>query len=576
MTSAPRFGPVSGRFWLSLVLLLTSLAYVSTLAFDFVYDDETQIVANPRIRSWSEVPSYFTRHHWFHLYPNLPGNYYRPLFLLWLRANYAVFELKPWGWHLTTVAVHLLATLLVCFLARRLLRNANAALWAAALFGLHPVHHEAVAWVAGVSESLVAVAMLGSFLCYLRSREAGSRARLWTLGALVLFAAGLLLKEQAVLLPLLVAGHLWLSRRQLPAVPRGAWLQSFVRTLAPYGFVTAAYVAARMAVLKGFSHTVTPLEPATLLLTLPSVVWFYLRQLLWPVGLSAFYDTPYVTEATWGGFVLPLLLVVTAGAGLAWWVKRSPEAALAAGWLLAPLLPLLNIEAFRAGEFAHDRFLYVPSVGFVLLVALGCSGLHLGRARRAMQLGLVAIAGLYAAGTVLQIQPWSSNLLLYYRGVQGAPSNLLARTNLATTLVGRGLYEEAIPLYHQVLRDNSDFWLANYNLGYAYYRTGKYSDAMRFLSRAITLDPTDPDQFLFLGLARLGHGDLTEAEGAIRYALLLRPAAPGYHLSLGRVLKAQKRLPEALEEFQRELAFHSASEEARAEIEQMLSLPAGR
>jgi len=130
--------------------LATLAAYIGALRYGFVYDDPDQIVNNPAVHSWSRVPRYFTSDVWPHSTPDEVGNFYRPVFLLWLLLNYKIGSLNPTWYHLTTVALHLLATLLVYLLALRVTKDELVAAGGALLFGLHPVHLEAVAWIPAV------------------------------------------------------------------------------------------------------------------------------------------------------------------------------------------------------------------------------------------------------------------------------------------------------------------------------------------------------------------------------------------------------------------------------------------
>ncbi len=133
------------------------------------------------------LPHYFTSHAWAELYPHVSGNYYRPLFLLWFRLNHAMFGLDPKGWHLTTILCHVAATYMVLVLVRRLAASPWIAFSAATLFALHPVHIESVAWVSGVTDPLMAIFLIGSFLAYLRFRE-GNRCGLDGFGTHVIRA----------------------------------------------------------------------------------------------------------------------------------------------------------------------------------------------------------------------------------------------------------------------------------------------------------------------------------------------------------------------------------------------------
>ncbi len=200
----------AGQFLLWLALALTLLTFIGTLRFDFVYDDLSQIVSNPHVQSWRYVPSYFTEQVWGHLYPGQPGDYYRPVFLLWLLLDHTLFGFRPEGWHATALLLHLLTTALVYLLASKVTRDRMAGAIAALVFGLHPVHIEAVAWVSGVAEPLMAAPMIGSFLCYLKQREAPQRRSLWQAAAVILFVMAVLAKETAMVLPAIVAAYEWL------------------------------------------------------------------------------------------------------------------------------------------------------------------------------------------------------------------------------------------------------------------------------------------------------------------------------------------------------------------------------
>ena len=127
----------SPRLLTGIVLGLTFAVYAQTLGFQFVHDDVGQIVENPAVQSWHYLAQYFTAQVWAGVTPELLGNYYRPLFLIWLRLNDAVFGLHPWAWHLTTLLLHVAVTGLVYLLAWRIVKDRWTALLAALIFGLH-------------------------------------------------------------------------------------------------------------------------------------------------------------------------------------------------------------------------------------------------------------------------------------------------------------------------------------------------------------------------------------------------------------------------------------------------------
>ena len=394
---------------LALILAVVFLAYIDTLWFQFVHDDRFQILGNTWLRSWKYLPRYFTADVWAFEHPVFRGTFYRPIFLLWFRLQYLVFGLHPWGWHLCTVLCHVGVTLLVYYTAARLLEDRLAALFATLIFGLHPTHAEAVAWVSGVAEPLFAIFLFASYLCYLKKRSKPARARAYLAASLVLYALASLSKETAVILPFVIFACevLW-SEQKAPSRWR-AWIQrarGAFMVVAPYLALFAIYMVARLLALQGFQNTKEAHSYLSMFLTWPSVLWFYIQHMIWPTHLSPFYTREYYSHVDIRNVLLPALPVLIAGAGLWFWGKRSPKAAVATIWMVVPLLPVLNLRAFIEGHLVHDRYLYLPSFGFAMLVALGMRHLQLGPSRLlgqpAVQLGLAGIIGLAMGLGVVQ------------------------------------------------------------------------------------------------------------------------------------------------------------------------------
>jgi tetratricopeptide (TPR) repeat protein len=554
---------------------ITALSYFNTLSFEFVYDDEILIVNNPLILSARSIPSYFTQHLVQFLDPHAAGNYYRPVSLLWLLLNRTLWGTDPTGWHLLVVVLHALDAGCVYLLARKILRQNSAAWLAGAVFALHPVHVESVAWAAGFTDPLFTLLVLASFLCYLQARECPGRRVWWGLASFLAYALAAFAKEPALTLPLLVFAHAAISvppagtssdTRSLSARLRGG-----LGSAAPYLAVTAVYLAARVAVLGALSYDMTPLPLGTVLATLPRVLWSYLKLLLWPVGLSAFYDVPYVRPSQVSLVLLPMAGVSVAAVGLWLWSRSSRAAAVATSWLVLPLLVLLNLRAFQEDEIVHDRYLYLASVGFALLLGLAWQSLGSARSRlpaRGVIRVVVAVllVATLGAGTIHYSRFWADNQALYERGIAIAPNNNLATNNLAGLYVARGEYAAAIPLYESVIARKKDFWLSIFNLGFCFYKLGRLQEAERYLRRAIAVDATLPDSSLYLGLVCLKTARVEEAERQFRRALALRPDGRGYHFALGMALKLQGAWAEARREFQLELVNYPGEAAARQQL----------
>jgi protein O-mannosyl-transferase len=561
---------------LALGLALTFVAYCGSLQYRFVYDDRPQFVDNAWVHSWHYARHYFTHQAWQHTMVGANGNYYRPLFLLWLRTNHWLFGLRPWGWHLTNLLVHLGVTLAVYFLARRVVEDRLTAALAALIFGLHPVHVEAVVWICGITELLMGLLFVGSFLAYLQARDGTRRASLWLAISGVLFWAAMLTKETAVVFPALVFAYEWILGRPTDEIAGGGSRANRVhhalRCTRGYLVLTGLYLVARASALHGLLHPVQPLPLATSIFTWPSVLFFGLRLLVWPVGLSPFYNQPYVTHPTLSNFALPAAGLIGVG-GLLWaWARgrgdtrslsspRSPRprVTFAAAWLWLPLVPLLSLSLIPGDSLVHDRNLYLPSVGLAILAALALRSVHW---RGLPERGNLAIQGILTAAlavvfvilATLQSVVWADDLLLYSRGLAVVPNSSNLKTDLANVMAERGQNDAAVRLYEEVLARDPTHRGANYNLGYLDYRLGRLDEAEKNLRRALAVDPGNPGVLVFFGLTELKKGRLDEAEPALQQAVKIDPDAQGVHFALGMVLKLKGKFSAALEEFKRELA----------------------
>jgi tetratricopeptide (TPR) repeat protein len=560
----------------TLACALAFLAYVPTLGFQFVYDDKPQVLQNPAIHAWRYIPHYFTSHVWGELYPNVQGDYYRPLFLLWFRINHAMFGIDPQGWHFTTILCHVAVTYLVFVLVRRLTGTHGIAFSAATLFALHPVHIESVAWVSGVSDPLTALSLIGSFLAYLRFRQENRWG--WMGLALTLFALGLLEKETTVVLGPLVFTYAWIYAE------RTSWISRFACALKhslSFFVLTILYLLLRAHILHGLSHSVTPLSWKSMALTEPSILWLYLRHLLFPMGISGLYGLPYINYPASTAFVVPAILLVVLLGALAWGIRKldDPRLALfACCWIALPIIPVLWLRTFSEGDIAHDRYLYIPSIGFVLVMSLGLARISnlWGASQKTLELaGLAMLAVAYALGTVTQQTYWASDLLLYQRAFTIAPHDNLVCTNLGSALLDAGDPEAAIALYSQVLAREPSYWLSNYDLGYTYYKLGKPQAAETYLRRALSVNDKDSDTLICLGLCIWRQGRADEAIPYVQRAIQARPSALGYHFALAMILREQNNIAAAEYEFKQELWYNPQSTAARQQLDALTSGAAG-
>ncbi len=582
MSSAPQTAPRQRTYFLhrpwfppALAAVLVALVYATTFSFQFVYDDTIQIVNNPWLTSGHFIPRFFTQHVW--AFANISGVYWRPLFLLWLFLQRAVFGLDPAGWHVVAVLAHAAAAALVYRLILRLTSDGPAAFIAALVFGVHPATIESVAWVSGATDPLLAIFILPAFLFYLDWRE--TRARRPLLLSLAFFMLALMTKEPGVMLPGFIFLHAVLF------ADSRSWTQRLRQGLAsavPYLPVAAGYFMLRAVLLHGLAEK--PLPLSSCILTVPSMMWFYVRLLVWPAPISPEYPLTVVTTFSAARVLLPLVPVAVATAAVLFWThslkRRGNRNAAAlrfgAAWAALSIAPVLVLRGLDAADFVHARYLYLACIGFGLFVAtcirmLPDTGARtFGTPARHAAAAVVVIFAL-ASANVAQQAYWTNNVSLFSRGLTVAPDNKVALTGLAVELGKRGEPQKAILLLQEALRLDPYFWRANFSLGYIYFTLGRYREAEPLLDRAVRIRPfdIDPDQYAYLGLTANRLGDAAKAEWAVRKAAERAPRVERYHYALALILEQQGKLSEAAGELRAVLSLNPANPEARQRLERL-------
>jgi tetratricopeptide (TPR) repeat protein len=355
-----------------------------------------------------------------------------------------------------------------------------------------------------------------------------------------------------------------------------SWWRSLTRAAAaivPWAAVAAGYLIVRHAVLGEFGHTQVPLGNDVVLKTLPALLWFYARHLLWPYPLAVLYDVFYVDSVHARQFLVPLLAMLPIAAAL-WAACRGSRAAkVATLWMGVTLLPVLDVSLLRFNTLAQDRYLYLPSFGFCLLVALALG--RLCAAPRLARVALYAVLALTAASGVLaarEAAPWENDFLLFGHAVAVSPRNAMAKTSLASELLLRGENDRALQLLRESYAIDSYAWTTSFNLGYLYFTVGDLPQAEQFFQRAIWLDPHNRNQFLLLGLTQKRSAHFADAAVTLTKTAEIWPEAPLVHLSLGEVLEQQGRYDEARRQYEQELN-GQGPEAARAALARLARRP---
>jgi hypothetical protein len=453
-----------------------------------------------------------------------------------------LWGLEPLGYHLVNISLHAASAFLVALILWRL--RVPGAMLAAAIFAVHPIEVESVAWMTELKNTLSGVCYLAAALAYLRFDE---RREPWSYRlAFVLFIAAVLSKTVTATLPAALLVVFWWQRGRV------SWARD-VTPLLPFFAIGLAGGVLTAWVEHTFIRATGPDFQRTLLertLVAGRAVWFYLGKLVWPANLAFIYPKWAVNTHVWWQYLYPI--GAAAGLVVLWRLRTRMRAPLAAallfGGTLFPALGVVDVYSFRYA-FVADHFQYlagVPIIGLLAAGALGLAarfGMPAGRAQPVLMLALgVPLAVLSAR----QSGDYVSEDRLFRATLLRNPECWMCHTNIAVTLLEEGprdRIDEAVQHLKESLRINPDNPETHNDLGGALQRMGRFEEALVEHQEALRLDPRSVRAFYDLGLVHERLGRLEEAAAAYREVLRLRPKNVQARRRLDTVLQNLGRPP---------------------------------
>jgi tetratricopeptide (TPR) repeat protein len=547
-------------YW-SIMLLIALTFAVYSLALDngFIYDDESQVLENKFIQDTKYIPKIFTTNVWAFMDKQALTNYYRPMMHLAYMLDYHLFGLKPFGFHLTNILFHILSTIMVYFLTVELFKDKSFGLLAGLLFALHPIHTEAVIWIAALPELLVTFFYLLSLYLYLKAETAATLSKKIHLAiSLLCFLLALLSKEMALTLPLILIVYEHIYRKR-------AWREGPKRYGA-YFAVVGLYALLRIHALGQFLVTQHhhELKPYEFVLSVVATVGKYWWKLFLPTELNAFH----VFEPSRSILELPVLaalvaIVIAIGLMLKLW-PRQPMIVAGIAWVLITLMPVLNIKAIGPNVFA-ERYLYIPSVGFCWLAAQALTWL-VAEARVIRLLMVGVLLTLSAFQIVARTKDWKDAITFYRKTVASSPNAYIMRNELGLACYKRGLLDQAIQEFREAARSKPDFVEAHNNLGTVYQRKGLVTEAIKEYQEVLRLKPDRVQAHNNLGAAYRDQGRLDDAMAEYQAALRIDPDYLEAHHNLGVAYQNKGWLDQAIEEYKKAIAINSQAADTRANL----------
>jgi tetratricopeptide (TPR) repeat protein len=537
----PPASHTGGRLAGLLLVAITLAAFLGVAGNGFVnFDDPDYVTGNPQVRAGLTPQSFRWAWTTFHA-----ANWH-PLTWVSLQLDWQMYRGAAWGFHLTNLVLHLAATLVVFGLLRRLTGSVWRSFFVAALFAVHPLRVESVAWVAERKDVLSALFGLLALWSYARYAERPGPRR-YLLVALLL-ALGLLSKPMLVTLPcVMLLLDYWPLRRWRPGrfaaagPPAGQPVAPLPRLVAEKVPLLALALASSLVTVAAQHDALLGKEGSLTFRVENALVAYakYLALTFWPSGLAPFYPLN-PAGLTWGqaaGAGL-LLAAVTALALTA--APRCPYLAVGWLWFVGMLVPVIGLVQVGSQALA-DRYTYLPHIGLFLLLVWGGHDL-LARRGWERRLGPVLAGGVVAACvlvTNLQTSYWSDSVTLWKHAAEVTVPNYKTCLHLGDAYEGERRYDEATRWLAQAVARNPNDPVARNKLGEALLNLDRPEEATEELLVAARLAPDSPDVRLTLGLALALRGRAAEAAAEYREALRLRPGWGLAHLDLALALAAQ-------------------------------------
>jgi len=561
-------GRVRTILWGSLIVALVLAAYTPALRGGFVWDDDDYVTDNPTLTNLDGL-----RRIWLEF--GATPQYY-PLVYTTFWIEYHLWQLHPFGYHLTNVLLHAVNTLLLWAILRRL---AVPGAWlAAAIFALHPVHVESVAWITERKNVLSGAFYLSSMLFYLRfagigpDRPSGRRRWACYATALLLFACALLSKSVTCTLPAALVLLLWWRRDRLRTSdlwPLIGWL-----AIGLLMAVTTVWIEKHHV---GTSYIDWSLSPVDRCLIAGRAVWFYAAKLFWPPNLTFFYPRWQIDAGLWWQYLFPLAAVTVIAA--LWRLRRRlGKGPLVAVLLfvgtLTPALGFVDVYPMRF-SFVADHFQYLASAGLITLVTavlatLARLGAPAGSVRSTVQFVVpTALLAVLATLTWRQARIYHDLDTLWSDTVAKNPDAWMARYNLGTLRLNQSRLDEAVLHLQQAARLQPGYLLAHSNLGLALARQGHLDSAEVAYRNALNVKVSywQPSHFaaahINLANTLIARDQLDDAVTHLEHALRLKPDSLAARLRLARVHHQQGKTDQAVAQYRLAAKKHPQSVDAQ-------------
>lgn len=587
--------------WIVPIVVVCVLVFANSLTGEFVYDDTRQILRNPLIQDNSLVWKALTSDVWAFKGDGtmVASNYWRPTFTAWHIINYRLFGANPFGWHLLNLLLHCGVCVMAFLLLRRWAFSALAACAITLIFAVHPIHVESVAWVSGVPDLLFGILFLASLWFFKSFAE--KRSTNYLILSVILYALALGSKEIGIVCLPIYYFILQTSDDDESAKDRkkSAKERDNKTPLLILGGTAVVYFLVRWSIIGSISR---PPDDAVglgaAILSVPEIFIFYLRQAFFPYWMAGNYPLTPVTQIGAANFLLPLVISMVVLGAVFYLTRNNVRNRIAAGLFLLPLIPAMNATAFISDQMVHDRYLYLPLLGILMLIVPFAATFV---SERYILTACVLISALLGIQTFLYNRSWNNEIALW-SSARTVDDSAFTSGQYAAALSEVERFDEAIEAYSDAI--NKKPLPRNYlGRGRSLLKKQRYAEAERDIKTVLGF-PLDKLEIYAIYQAHeaLGivYNDQKNYPAAVRNFIDAREKLPIYSAALttklaivlyqsGQKEQAVRELESAKAQARRELLPESKSvflrlgmlyaeqnrkEEAKAELREFLNLTA--
>ena len=530
----------SKRDWFFCLILavVTILAYQHAWHGGFLWDDDAYIINNELLTApdgWQRI--------WFSL--DSPSQYF-PFTYSTFRIEHALWGLDTTGYHWVNLLLHVGNALLVWAVLARL--KVPGSWLAAAIFALHPVQVESVAWITERKNVLMGFFFLLTLLAWIAFVDKRSR-RPWMFYclALISYALALSAKATACTLPAALFLILWLQKKPI-TMRRFIQIVPFVVLGIGMGLLAVWWERYHQGTNRGVFTFLSPMER---ILVASRAVWFYLSKIFWPSNLTFIYPRWNISPADLIDYIW--LLAGIAACVAIYFIRRyfGRSVEVAASFFVATLTPVLGfimLFTFRY-TFVADHYQYLACIGPIALASAGIVTLsdRFTHYRAVIVSAALLVVASFGTLTWRQAATYSDIETLWRTTLARNPECWMAHTNIGIVFLQQGKIDDAIAHYRLALQMQADSWDAEYNLGTALVAKGQVDEAILHCERAVGMRPTDPDAQVSLGNALFAKGRIDEAIAHYQKAITAQPDHFLARYSLGHALLEKGELEGAIQ-----------------------------